>query len=183
MGIERVQNRRLYTNFAYKYEAFCKVENRGIEIKELFHGTSTTDPAVIFQSDTGLDSRLGKGLWGNGTYYAENSYYSHDYCYHTPQRKCQMFLCSVIVGDYKEMPQDQTMVRPPQKPNSTACYHSVKGKTETSDIWITYEAAMSYPTWLITYEAEDRQYGQIAVHPAVLLMLMMMQAADDDDDN
>ena len=185
VGIQRVQNRRLYTNFAYKHEAFCKVEGKALEIMQLFHGTSQTDPAVIFQSDSGLDSRLGRGLWGQGTYYAKNSYYSHDYCSRTPANQCQMFLCLVLVGDYVELDQNEKLVRPPNKKGSTSsCYHSVKGVTPTSDIWITYEAAMSYPLWLITYEAEPRQ--QTIVLPpllALLLLRRMMQGDDDDDDS
>lgn len=184
IGIEKVQNRRLYTNFAYKHEAFCKVEGKALQIMKLFHGTSNTDPAVIFQSDTGLDSRLGRGLWGQGTYYAKNSYYSHDYCYRTPANQCQMFLCLVLVGDYVELPQNDKLVRPPNKQGSTSCFHSVKGVTDTSDIWITYEAAMSYPMWLITYEAEPRA----PVLPPLLALLLMggfvvVNGGDDDDDD
>lgn len=184
ISIQRVQNRRLYTNFAYKHEAFSKVEGRPLEIMQLFHGTSKTEPAVIFQSDSGLDSRLGRGLWGQGTYYAKNSFYSHDYCFRTPANQCQMFLCLVLVGDYVELPQNDKLVRPPNKRGSTSsCFHSVKGVTDTSDIWITYEAAMSYPLWLITYDAEPRQQTIILPPMLAALMFMRMMADDDDDDN
>ena len=184
VSIQRVQNKRLYTNFSYKHEAFSQVEGKALQIMTLFHGTSNTDPAVIYQSDTGLDSRLGKGLWGQGTYYAKNSFYSHDYCYRNSSNQCQMFLCHVLVGDYVNLPQSNSLVRPPQKQNSTSCFHSVMGKTPTSDIWITYEAAMSYPTWLLTYETDLQQQQVMFIPPvlAALLLLDALNAAEDDDD-
>jgi len=172
--IERLQNKRLYTSFAYKHEAYSIVEGKAVEIRELFHGTSGTDPTVIFQSDTGLDSRLGKGLWGQGTYYAQNADYSHGYCFRTDANQCQMFLCQVIVGEYVELPQDEDLRRPPQRPGSSACFHSVKGITDSSEIFITYEAAMSYPMWLITYECQ--------VEAPRLVFLIFIGPGDDSEE-
>lgn len=150
--IEKVQNRRMYTNFAYKHEAFSRIEGRELEIMLLFHGTSDTDPMEIAKSDEGLDPRIGHGMWGTGSYYAQKASYSHSYCYKTPDGLAQMFLCEVMVGKYKEMrPQD--LRKPPKREDKEGNYHSVKGKTAGSYIWITYEAGMSYPSFLITYQS------------------------------
>ena len=149
--IRVVQNKRLYTNFAFKHEAYSQIEGRSLEIKRLFHGTRANDPSIIYQSDTGLDSRLGTGMWGNGTYYALNSSYSTGYAHAAADGTKEMFLCEVLVGDYVKLPSDNTLRKPPPKPKSTQCYHSVQGHTGGSDIWITYEPAMSYPHFLINY--------------------------------
>ena len=145
-----IVNKKLYTNFAYKHESKSKVEGRTLEIMLLFHGTRATNPQVIYESEEGLDSRLGGGMWGNGTYYAKNASYSNAYAYHNGQGSMQMFLCEVIVGDYVTLG-PQALVKPPQKKKSTGSYHSVKGNASGSDIWITYEVSMSYPKYLIDY--------------------------------
>lgn len=151
VSIEQIFSYRLYTNYAYKHEAFSRQEGTAVKIKHLFHGTSSTDPKVIYDSDTGLDSRVGRGMWGQGTYYAVNSSYSVNYSFTRPDGKKQMFCCSVIIGDAKDLPSTPNLIRPPQKPNSGSFYHSVKGNTQGSDIYITYEPAMSYPSYLITF--------------------------------
>ena len=149
--ILKIYNKKLYTNFAYKHESKSQVEQKRLEIMPLFHGTRATDPSIIYMSEEGLDSRLGGGMWGNGTYYAKNASYSHGYAFNTPNGHLQIFLCDVLVGDYVTL-RPQAMVKPPPKkgkPNSF--YHSVKGNTGGSDIWITYEVSMSYPKYLIEY--------------------------------
>lgn len=150
--IRVIQNKRLYTNFAFKHEGYSQIEGRAVEIKRLFHGTRANAPEVIYKSDAGLDSRLGGGMWGNGTYYALNSSYSVGYAHPAGDGTMEMFLCEVLVGDYIQLPSDGSLKKPPAKPNSTQCYHSVKGNTGGSDIWITYEPAMSYPHFLINYK-------------------------------
>lgn len=149
--IRVVQNKRLYTNFAFKHEGYSQIERRAVEIKRLFHGTRANAPEVIYQSDSGLDSRLGTGMWGNGTYYALNASYSLGYAHAAADGTSEMFLCEVLVGDFIKLPSDGSLKKPPAKPNSTQCYHSVQGHTGGSDIWITYEPAMSYPHFIINY--------------------------------
>jgi hypothetical protein len=149
--IKRIYNYRLYTNYAYKHEAFSRAEGKAVKIRHLFHGTKTTDPKVIYDTDTGLDSRVGQGMWGQGTYYAVNSSYSVNYSFTRPDGNHDMFCCSVIIGDAIDLPSTPTLNRPPPKPNSSGLYHSVKGNTGGSDVYITYEPAMSYPSYLITF--------------------------------
>ena len=149
--IYQIFNKKLYTNFAYKHESKSQVEGKCLEILPLFHGTRAVDPSVIYTSEEGLDSRLGGGRWGNGTYYAENASYSHAFAFNAPAGTLQMFLCDVLVGDYVQLGA-QALVKPPAKPaNQGAFFHSVKGNTGGSDIWITYEVSMSYPKYLIEY--------------------------------
>ena len=49
-------------------------------IKLLFHGSGRggVDPKVIYESEEGLDIRFANfGAYGQGTYFADNSAYSH----------------------------------------------------------------------------------------------------------
>ena len=50
--------------------------------KHLFHGTRAADPALIYSSETGLDFRFAAaGMYGTGSYFANNSHYSLGYGY------------------------------------------------------------------------------------------------------
>ena len=52
-------------------------------VKHLFHGTSSTDPSLIYKSESGLDMRFSKpGMYGKGIYFAENSSYSDSYAFY-----------------------------------------------------------------------------------------------------
>ncbi len=73
-------------------------------LKHLFHGTRQTKPELIYSSEDGLDMRFSNsGMYGRGTYFADNSNYSHTYHYVTKRNECQMFLALVLVGDSVEM--------------------------------------------------------------------------------
>jgi hypothetical protein len=51
-------------------------------VKHLFHGTRSTDPSLIYKSESGLDMRFSNsGMYGKGIYFAENSSYSDAYAY------------------------------------------------------------------------------------------------------
>ena len=151
LSIERVMNRQLYTNYAMKHESLSVNAQRSMTIKMLFHGTSATAPQVVYSSQEGLDSRVGKGMWGTGTYFAVNSSYSVNYAYTRGDGAKQLLCCAVIVGDYVELPSDSTLVRPPGKHGSSGLYHSVKGRTGGSDVFVTYEPAMAYPFFVVTF--------------------------------
>lgn len=150
VSIELIRNYQLYTIYAMKHEAFSVAAGRAVAIKHLFHGTSATAPKVIYDTVSGLDSRVGKGMWGQGTYYAVNSSYSVNYAHPLANGDAQMFCCSVIVGDFVRLPADSSLRKPPANPQG-GIYHSIQGNTNGSDIFITYEPAMSYPTFLITF--------------------------------
>ena len=59
-----------------------------VQTKLLFHGTSGTDPKLIYDSEEGLDMRFSKnGMWGVGIYFAVNSEYSNSYAFRAPQNE------------------------------------------------------------------------------------------------
>ena len=155
MKIERIQNKHLYKLFADKHETLSQAERRSLKLMHLFHGTRKYPPSAVYDSLTGLDPRIGHGVWGQGTYYARNSYYSVDrYGHGLPDGTQQIFCMLVLVGDSANMPptqQTKTLVRPPLKQGTTSLFHSVNGQEGGSDIYVTYEANMSYPYYLITF--------------------------------
>jgi len=68
-------------------EQTCVVEKNNGEQNitlELFHGTSSTDPQMIYQGEDGFDMRFSRsGMWGQGIYFAVNASYSTNYSYST----------------------------------------------------------------------------------------------------
>ena len=67
----------------------------------MFHGSSATDPSLISDSEEGFDIRFSHGgLFGQGTYFAEDPAYSHLYAYKAGPNIYQMFLAVVAVGRY-----------------------------------------------------------------------------------
>jgi hypothetical protein len=91
LKIEEISNKKLrgqfeaaQTNLAAKRGGFWGF-SKGANVKELFHGTSRTDPSVIFRTSNGFKKPEGKGksgYYGAGVYFAEDFCYSHRYTHH-----------------------------------------------------------------------------------------------------
>ena len=49
----------------------------------LWHGTSSTNPKMIYESQEGFDMRYGNPdcMWGKAVYFAVNASYSYNYSY------------------------------------------------------------------------------------------------------
>lgn len=56
---------------------------------KLFHGSSTVDPKVIYESEEGFDLRESKdtGMWGRALYFAANANYSDLYSHKLEEGK------------------------------------------------------------------------------------------------
>ena len=66
---------------------------------ELWHGTRTTSPEVIWSTPDGIVINFANpGMWGRGIYFAVNASYSTAYAYNNGRTK-GMFLVKVIVGE------------------------------------------------------------------------------------
>lgn len=51
----------------------------------LYHGTSQTPPAMIYDGEEGFNMLFGiGGMWGQAVYFAKKSSYSHTYRYKMP---------------------------------------------------------------------------------------------------
>ncbi len=125
----------------------------------LFHGTSDTDPAKIYNGCyEGFDTQhaADSGFWGRGLYFAVNASYSHAYAHQNAEEGVrQLFLAEVIVGkscDFKDK-HDSTLKHPPSLPgDDKKRYDSVKATTEGSDVYVIYDGKQAYPKYLLSYK-------------------------------
>jgi hypothetical protein len=63
--IIRIQNRRLWKTYHTEYENLTEKHGRAPIEKFLYHGTSATSPALIYNGEEGFDMRFSSGgMWG-----------------------------------------------------------------------------------------------------------------------
>ena len=159
VSLHRIQNKWLWDAYMQSKKRLSIKNGNRINEKLLFHGTRQTPPEKIYRSEKGFDFRFARqGLWGEGTYFAVNASYSHDYSYTVNQRS-QMFLALVLTGESHSCNQDTSLKQPPKKGGGNQDdnmfaderYDSVRGQTQGSEIFVIYEHDKAYPAYLITY--------------------------------
>ncbi|XP_028405175.1 protein mono-ADP-ribosyltransferase PARP12-like [Dendronephthya gigantea] len=166
IGIERIQNKKLFIRYSFQKAVLLeKVSGsvEGLNEKMLFHGTSKTPPKKIWQSEDGFDLRYSRrGMWGIGSYFAQNSSYSDNYAYiysgNYPVFR-EMIVANVLTGNSIEMQSNnktRKLTRPPvftqaTQNNPEVLYDSVTGFTGGSRIYVLYKFDMAYPSYLIRY--------------------------------
>ena len=84
--IERIQSLKHWDIYKNEITRLSELNNGTLPAqKTLYHGTGVTLPSQIYDSEEGFDMRWGKpGNWGIGLYFADESSYSHEYCYKIP---------------------------------------------------------------------------------------------------
>ena len=155
-AVERIQNKHLWQKYSFFRRAMQRRMNgRDINEKELFHGTRSNAPSLIYDSDKGFDFRFGSSdcLWGQGSYFAVKASYSdRSYAYHLPSGKKQLILASVATGESKFMNKREKLSVPPLKPGSTKeRYDTIKAVTGESEVYVVYDHEKAYPAYLISY--------------------------------
>lgn len=162
LRLERIQNKWLWRKYVRHRKDMSEKNKGDINEKELFHGTSATDPEKIYQSEDGFDMRYSrKGLWGQGSYFAEMASYSDQYSYSMGAGQKQMFVAKVLTGESANVPGgDKSLRMPPERSQvysteglfgTTVKYDTVTGKTKGCRIYVTYNNDKAYPFYLITY--------------------------------
>jgi hypothetical protein len=162
----------------------CGRLDEKVNEKFLFHGTDARTAEVL--KTNGFDARVASliGMFGGGSYFAENSSKSNQYIpgpeANPPHgNPYQMLLCRVLLGDihvcrrydqtkYRGSPPHHYVRRPPNKQNSGDVYDSVMGEcvrhgaTATKPSrplqfreFIVYDQAMAYPEYQIFYDRCD----------------------------
>ena len=159
--VERIQNKWLWERYCFAKNRMSMANKGCINEEHLFHGTRGTPPEKVIKSEKGIDFRYsGKGLWGEGSYFAVNASYSDNYSHSLPgaQGK-QMLICKVLTGeccDYGRK-NDPSLRQPPMKSSSGTGafeeerYDSVKGYTNGSHVYVVYDHEKVYPAYIITY--------------------------------
>ena len=124
-----------------------------INEKRLFHGTSPSAVEAICKQN--FDWRLhGKNAtkYGEGSYFALNSWYSDAYATQDDNSSKFMFVAKVLVGSYT-MGQSSYR-RPPQKDprNPTSdLYDSCVDDTSSPSIFVIFDTDQFYPEYIIEY--------------------------------
>lgn len=159
-SLHRIQNKWLWDAYMQSKKRLS-IKNRDmVNERLLFHGTRNNPPEKIYKSEKGFDFRFaGQGLWGEGTYFAVNASYSHNYAYTESTNGCetkQMFLALVLTGESCSCPEDRALKKPPLKPRHNQMfaderYDSIQGHTGGSEIFVIYEHDKAYPAYLIKY--------------------------------
>ena len=177
--VDRIENQLLKQRYSSARQRM-HILNRGvINEKTLFHGTRETPPAKIYKSAQGFDFRLAReGVWGRGTYFAENASYSDSgYAHRTEDGtgSKQLLLAKVLTGEACHMHRPnrelnlppirgQMHPRAPSTSTGTNTHHtlfhdhdielrydSIASELKGSRIYIIYDFDQAYPEYLITY--------------------------------
>jgi hypothetical protein len=155
--LQRCQIRHLWYSYSNRHRMIQLKTNNTANVKQLWHGTSHTEPTAILRSEDGLDHRFSAaGFYGTGIYGAENASYSNSsYAFKvgTPISGCrdcrQLLLCKFALGEWKDyrMHTDSSLRLPPLKPGPTQVqYDSVRGGPHSGSIMhIVYSNDRVYP--------------------------------------
>ncbi|XP_075711781.1 zinc finger CCCH-type antiviral protein 1-like isoform X2 [Rhinoderma darwinii] len=153
----RLQNPSLWQVFQWQKEQMKKV-NKGQDVKEnrLFHGTDKTHVDAICNQN--FDWRIcgtHGTVYGQGSYFARDASYSHNYSTPTSSGKRLMFVARVLVGDY--VTGNPQMKRPPERCSRSAqCYDSCVDNIINPSIFVVFEKHQIYPEYLLEYEEEKK---------------------------
>jgi len=157
--IERIQNKRLWEACVQTKDRMM-AKNGETTTKMLFHDTRNISPKAIYNPEQGFDNQMtSKGLYGEGTYFANTSSCSHNYAHSLCNGQKQMFLVEVLNGVSCLMHHhDSSLKAPPPKPSTESfmefekeLYDSVNAVAGDSKIYVIYELNRMYPAYLITY--------------------------------
>ena len=165
--ITRIQNKWLWSKYAFERQRMMKKNNGVINELELFHGTRRNSPQNIHASETGFDMRYSKigGNWGQANYFAEQASYTDNYAHVTSDKKKEIFLVKVLTGHSYIMTEfDRSLRKPPRKSRLSSeddlqplHYDTVSGYVGTiannfcSKVYMTYDNDKAYPAYLIQY--------------------------------
>ena len=154
LGILRIQNRLIWNTFQTEIKNWQSTKNKAPRVLMLYHGTRQADPKKIYEGTEGFDNRYGTwGMWGAANYFAVNASYSDGY-HHPSNGAKQMFYARVMIGTTIYLQPDNTLRKPPliNAANPNDFYDSVNGKTNGSEVFMTYTNKLAYPEYLITYQ-------------------------------
>ena len=160
--ITRIQNKWLWERYVFQRKRLNKKNDGKINELELFHGTRTNDPKLIYENEDGFDMRYSNsGMWGQANYFAERASYSDSYAHRSYDGYREMFFAKVLTGDSFDCSSDSSLRKPPFKSTGStggglqfaqAQYDTVTGYTNGSQVYMTYDNEKAYPAYLIKYQ-------------------------------
>ena len=163
-SISQIQNKWLWERYSREKKRMQLKNGKRVNEKELYHGSSTTDPVHIIYSEEGFDFRWSKeqNLWGCANYFAADAVFSNNYAFVNEDGSRELLLAKVLTGDSCKLEPDNSLRMPPLKDDtfmqtnydSVKYYQSVSmsnGVTVSSWIHMTYSNDKAYPAYLIKY--------------------------------
>ncbi|KAG8438725.1 hypothetical protein GDO86_005063 [Hymenochirus boettgeri] len=156
--ISRIQNKSLWEVFQWQKEQMKKTnKGKAVEEKQLFHGTDSSYCQAICHQN--FDWRICGShgtVYGQGSYFARDASYSHNYSSPTAAGKRTMFVARVLVGDFVNG--DSTFKRPPLRyGSSTLCYDSCVDNVSNPSIFVVFEKHQVYPEYLLEYQEKKEE--------------------------
>ena len=160
--ITRIQNKWLWERYVFQQKRLGVKNGGNVNELELFHGTRSNDPKLIYENEDGFDMRCStQGMWGQANYFAVNASYSHRYAHTTSDGYKEMFLVKVLTGyscDYHSNA-CSSLRKPPMKSTGASGevsftqvqYDTVTGVADGSQVYMTYDNDKAYPAYLIKY--------------------------------
>ncbi|CAF1160049.1 unnamed protein product [Rotaria sordida] len=139
--IERIQNKRWYTQYLAHREDFERRLRKDIE-RILYHGCPEQAASSIIEDCFNRSFAGTHGtLYGVGVYFSSKANYSHKYTKTNANGERCMFIARVLVG--KTIIGNDSMKTRPLGFDST---------TDGNHIFVTYHDAQAYAEYLITYK-------------------------------
>ena len=123
-----------------------------IDERSLFHGTDTLDicRGICINNFDFRKSGKNATAYGEGSYFARDASYSHNYTKASESGERYMFRAKVLVGKFTQGRSDYR--RPPEIPGEShklydACVNSPIGPS----IFVVFDRSQTYPEYLIKY--------------------------------
>ncbi|KAM6895699.1 protein mono-ADP-ribosyltransferase PARP12-like [Xenentodon cancila] len=150
-SIERIQNKALWEVFQWQKNHMTNNNGgRNVTEKQLYHGTDSKHVNAICLNN--FDWRIcgtHGTVYGQGSYFARDASYSHNYTADTHIRT--MFLSRVLVGSYTRGSSGYR--RPPSKDGGDRnFYDSCVDNEVNPSIYVVFEKHQIYPEYLIHYK-------------------------------
>ncbi|KAL3863200.1 hypothetical protein ACJMK2_004966 [Sinanodonta woodiana] len=152
--IERIQNRTLYVQYQSKKKLIDEMNPGQTNEMDLWHGTAgqAVDSINVYGFNR---SFCGKNatLYGDGVYFAKESYYSARDLYSPPDAagNKKVYLSKVLTGKYAVGTKGMR-VPPPLVPGRPELHDSVVDDIKTPFIFVIFHDTQAYPEYLITFK-------------------------------
>ena len=160
-SIERVENKSQHDAYSTMKKNVARDLGPDFDearmVRMLFHGTSAQATHDIVHGvaagyEPNASGSSTGAIWGDGTYFARDASYSHNYAGQLPSGKRQMLLNEVLVG-LSTIGKKGTKLYPkvPGAKNSSTRYHSLVNNVSDPTIFVVAHSTAAYPAFLITY--------------------------------
>eukprot|EP00549_Striatella_unipunctata_P001657 CAMPEP_0118695856 /NCGR_PEP_ID=MMETSP0800-20121206/13464_1 /TAXON_ID=210618 ORGANISM="Striatella unipunctata, Strain CCMP2910" /NCGR_SAMPLE_ID=MMETSP0800 /ASSEMBLY_ACC=CAM_ASM_000638 /LENGTH=310 /DNA_ID=CAMNT_0006594785 /DNA_START=239 /DNA_END=1168 /DNA_ORIENTATION=+ len=161
----RIQNSRLWAYYLFHKDERLSRNEVDPNEQYVWHGTSHTDPAVIYNDrlDGFMMQTASRGFWGPGTYFAANAEYSKSFSFRPKNLEAnadrpqgnddehEMLLTKLLVGREIYLPMTSGLSAPPVDHSTGQRYNTVVGTTGESTVFVVYENGRAYPNFLIRF--------------------------------